>query len=50
VVRAKALPYMLEHDDHIERHLERPGPNEATVALRLTFDVFLSPALVSAVP
>jgi hypothetical protein len=30
VLRAKALPYMLEQADHIERLLEQHGPNEAT--------------------
>jgi hypothetical protein len=41
VLRAKALPYMLEHADHIERLLEQHGPDEATVGLSLTDDVFL---------
>ena len=41
VLRAKALPYMREHAEHIERLLEQHGPDEATVALRLTDDVFL---------
>ena len=41
VLRAKALPSMLEHADHIERLQERHGPDEATVALSLTDDVFL---------
>ena len=41
VLRAKALPYMLQHADHIERLLEQHPPGEATVALSLTDDVFL---------
>ena len=41
VLRAKALPYMLEHADHIERLLDQHGPDEARVALSLTDDVFL---------
>jgi hypothetical protein len=32
---------MLEHANVIEDHLERHGPGEATVRLRLTDDVFL---------
>ncbi len=40
-LRAKGLPYMLEHADHIERLLERHGPDEPTVRLSLTDDVFL---------
>ena len=41
VLRAKALPYMLQHADHIERLLEQHGPDEAMVSLSLTDDVFL---------
>ena len=41
VLRAKALPYMLEHTDHIERLLEQHAPDEATVRLSLTDIVFL---------
>jgi hypothetical protein len=41
VLRAKALPYMLEHADHIERLLEQHGPSEPIVRLSLTDDVFL---------
>ena len=41
VLRAKALPYMLEHADHIERLLEQHGPGEAIVRLSLTDDVYL---------
>jgi hypothetical protein len=40
-LRAKGLPYMLEHADYLERHLEQHGPDEATVRLSLTDDVFL---------
>jgi len=41
VLRTKALPYMLEQADYIERLLEQHGPDEATVALSLTDDVYL---------
>ncbi len=41
VLRAKDLPYMREHADHIERLLERQGPDEPMVRLSLTDDVFL---------
>ena len=41
VLRIKALPYMLEHADDIERILEQHGPDEAVVTLSLTDDVFL---------
>jgi hypothetical protein len=41
VLRIKALPYMLEHADHIERILEQHAPDEAMVTLSLTDDVFL---------
>ena len=40
-LREKALPYMLQHADHIERMLEQHGPDEPTVRLSLTDDVFL---------
>ena len=40
-LRAKGLPYMLEHSDHIERLLEQHGPGERTVRLSLSNDVFL---------
>ena len=40
-LRAKGLPSMLEHADHAERLLERHGPDEPTVRLSLTDDVFL---------
>ena len=41
VLREKQLPYMREHADHIERLLERHGPDEPMVTLSLTDDVFL---------
>jgi hypothetical protein len=41
VPRAKGLPYMLEHADHIERLLEQQGAGESTVRLSLTDDVYL---------
>jgi hypothetical protein len=41
VLREKALPYMLEHADYLEQQLERHGPDEATVTLSLTDDVYL---------
>jgi len=41
VLRTKALPYMLEQADYIERLLEQHGPDEAMVALSLTDDVYL---------
>jgi hypothetical protein len=40
-LREKALPYMLQHADHIERLLEQHGPGKATVRLSLTDDLFL---------
>jgi hypothetical protein len=40
-LREKGPPYMLEHADHIERLLEQHGPDESTVRLSLTDDVFL---------
>ncbi len=40
-VREKCLPYMLEHADYLERHLEQHGPGEAMVRLSLTDDLFL---------
>ena len=40
-LRAKGLPYMLEHANVIEEQLERHGPDESTVRLSLTDDVFL---------
>jgi hypothetical protein len=41
VLRAKALPAMLEHVNVIEEQLERHGPDEPAVRLSLTDDVFL---------
>jgi len=41
VLREKGLPYMLEHANVIEEQLERHGPDESTVRLSLTDDVFL---------
>jgi len=41
VLREKALPYRLEHANVIEEQLERHGPDEPTVRLSLTDDVFL---------
>jgi hypothetical protein len=41
VMREKALPYMLDHANHIERLLEQHGPDEQIVRLSLTDDVFL---------
>jgi hypothetical protein len=32
---------VLEHADYLERYLEQHGPDEATVRLDLTDDVFL---------
>jgi hypothetical protein len=40
-LREKGLPYMLQHADHLEQQLEQHGPDEATVRLSLTDDVFL---------
>jgi hypothetical protein len=41
VLRAKPIPYMREHADHIERLLERHGPDDPMATLSLTDDVFL---------
>jgi hypothetical protein len=41
VLREKAVPHMLEQADVIEEQLERHGPDEPTVRLSLTDDVFL---------
>ena len=41
VLRAKGLPSMLQHADHIERLLDQHAPGEATVRLSLTDDVYL---------
>ena len=40
-LREKALPSMLEHTDRLERQREQHGPDESTVRLSLTDDVFL---------
>jgi hypothetical protein len=40
VLRTTGVPYMLEHANVIEEQLERHGPNEPTVRLSLTDDVF----------
>ena len=40
-LREKGLPYMLDHADYVEQNLEQHGPDEATVRLSLTDDVFL---------
>ena len=40
-LREKGLPYMLEHAERLEQQLEQHGPDEATVRLSLTDDVFL---------
>jgi hypothetical protein len=39
-LREKAVPYMLEHADRLEQHLERHGPDEPTVRLSPADDVF----------
>jgi hypothetical protein len=41
VLREKGLPSMLEHTNVVEQQLERHGPDEPTVRLSLTDDVFL---------
>jgi hypothetical protein len=41
VLRTTGLRYKMEHADHIECRLEQHGPDEATVTLHLTDDVFL---------
>jgi hypothetical protein len=40
VLRESAVPYMREHADIRERQLEGHAPDEATVRLSLTDDVF----------
>jgi hypothetical protein len=40
-LREKALPSMLEHANVIEEQLEQHGPDEPTVRLSLSDDVFL---------
>jgi len=41
VLRASGLAYKREHADQLERKLEQHGPDEATVTLHLTDDVYL---------
>ena len=41
VQRASGLPFRRQHADHMERLLEQHGPDEPTVTLSLTDDVFL---------
>jgi len=41
VLRASGLAYKREHADQLERNLEQHGPDETTVPLSLTDDVFL---------
>jgi hypothetical protein len=41
VLRAKGLPYMLEHADLLEQQLEQHAPDQAMVTLHLTDDLFL---------
>ena len=38
---AKGLPYMLEHADALEQQLDQHPPDQVTVTLHLTDDVFL---------
>jgi hypothetical protein len=40
---AKGLPYMLEHADALEQ-LDQHPPDQGTVTLHLTDDVFLRPS------
>jgi hypothetical protein len=40
-LREKAVPYMLDHANVIGEQLERHGPDEPTVWLSLTDEVFL---------
>jgi hypothetical protein len=40
-LREKGVPSMLEHANVIEEQLERHGPDEPTVRLSLTDDVYL---------
>jgi hypothetical protein len=41
VLHASGLPYKRDHANQLERQLERHGPDEPTVRLSLTDDVFL---------
>jgi hypothetical protein len=40
-LREKGLPYILMHADRLERQLEQHPPDEATMTISLTDDVFL---------
>jgi hypothetical protein len=40
-LRAKGLPYMRDHADYLERQLDQHAPDEPTVRLILTDDVYL---------
>ena len=40
-LRESVMPYMLQHAHVIEEQLERHGPDEPTVRLRLTDEGFL---------
>jgi len=40
-LRLQGVPHMIEHADRIEAALEGHGPEEATVRLTFTDDVFL---------
>jgi DNA repair photolyase len=41
VLRASGLAYKRNHADQLERKLEQHGPDETTVTLSLTDDVYL---------
>jgi hypothetical protein len=41
LLRTTGLRYKMEHAEHIERLLEQHGPDEATVTLHLTDDVYV---------
>jgi hypothetical protein len=41
ILRENPFPFRLEHADHVARLLEQHGPDEPTVRLSLTADVFL---------
>jgi hypothetical protein len=40
-LRAKGLPYMRDHADVLERQLDQHAPDQSTVRLNLTDDVYL---------
>jgi hypothetical protein len=40
-LRAKGLPYMLEHADQLEQELEQHPPDQPEMTLSPTTDVFL---------